>query len=64
MDLTAIGVVLIVYGIVVAAVGYLKPDGLWKIVKLKLGRNTKDSVTQTILYVVAVIAIVVGIFLL
>jgi len=64
MDLTAIGVVLIVYGIVVAAVGYLKPDGLWKIVKLKLGRNTKDSVTQTILYVVAAISILGGIFLL
>jgi len=64
MDLTAIGVVLIVYGIVLAAVGYLKPDGLWKIVKLKLGRNTKDSVTQTILYVVAAISILGGIFLL
>lgn len=64
MDLTAVGVVLIVYGIVVAVVGYLKPQGLWKIVKMKLGRKTKDSTTQTILYVVAAIAIVAGILLL
>ena len=55
---------LIGYGIVVAVVGYLKPAGLWKIVKLKLGRNTKDSTTQIVLYVVAIIAIVVGIILL
>jgi len=64
MDLTAVGVVLIVYGLVVAVVGYIKPAGLWKIVKLKLGRHTKDATTQVILYVVAVIAIGVGIFLL
>ena len=64
MNLTAIGVILIVYGLVVAAVGYFKPAGVWKLVKMKLGRKTKDQTTQIILYVVAVIAIVVGIVLL
>jgi uncharacterized membrane protein YidH (DUF202 family) len=64
MDLTAVGIVLIVYGLAVAGVGYFKPEGIWKLVKMKLGRKTKDQTTQIILYVVAVIAIVVGIILL
>jgi uncharacterized membrane protein YidH (DUF202 family) len=64
MNLTALGIVLIGYGIAVAAVGYFKPAGVWKLVKMKLGRKTKDQTTQIILYVVAVIAIIVGIVLL
>ncbi len=59
-----LGLVLLIYAGFVATIGVTqKPDSMWKIVKMKLGRNLPDSTTSIILYVVAAIAAGFGIWL-
>jgi len=59
-----LGLALLIYAGFVGTIGVTKkPDSMWKIVKIKLGRNLPDSTTSLILYVVAAIAAGVGIWL-
>ena len=59
-----LGLVLLIYAGFVATIGVTqKPDSMWKIVKMKLGRNLPDSTTSIILYVVAAVAAGFGIWL-
>lgn len=60
-----LGLVLLIYAGFVGTIGVTrKPDAMWKIVKMKLGRNLPDTTTSIILYVVAAIAAGFGIWLL
>jgi len=50
-----LGIVLLIYAGFVATIGVTKrvtkkPDSMWKIVKMKLGRSLPDSTTSIILY--------------
>ncbi len=59
-----LGLVLLVYAGFVATIGVTrKPDSMWKIVKMKLGRKLPDATTSIILYVVAAVAAGFGIWL-
>ncbi len=59
-----LGLVLLIYAGFVATIGVTqKPESMWKIVKMKLGRNLPDSTTSIILYVVAAVATGFGIWL-
>jgi hypothetical protein len=58
-----LGLVLLIYAGFVGTIGVTKkPDSMWKIVKMKLGRSLPDSTTSIILYVVAAIAAGFGIW--
>ena len=59
-----LGLVLLIYAGFVATIGVTqKPESMWKIVKMKLGRNLPDSTTSIILYVVAAVEAGFGIWL-
>ena len=55
------GTVLILYAIFCIYVGVKRPEKLFKITKMKLGRNKTDDAVAKIVYVWSGICIVVGI---
>ncbi|QVK20774.1 hypothetical protein KHQ82_00090 [Mycoplasmatota bacterium] len=62
--MTVLGIVLIIYGVFCIAIGLFKPGMLWKIVKVKLGKNKSDKFTQNFVYIWGLIAVIAGIIIL
>lgn len=55
------GLFLILYGIMCYYIGLKRPDKLFKITKIKVGRNKSDDTVSKICYVFGTITIIAGI---
>lgn len=59
--MTALGIFLLIYSVAVVLIGVFKPGTIWKIVKLKTGKNRSDRFTEIFIYSWAAITTVLGI---